>query len=498
MAPIFNATIGIDIGTTSVKSVLLGENGTIFAESEIQIDVNRVDSFSVEQDPNDWWIATCQSVRKIIKTTDSKFNLLGVGLSGQMHSSVFLDQKNEVIRPAILWNDVRTKSECEFINSNIGLDVLTRTVGNIAIEGFTAPKVLWLRNQEPNNYKKVRKLLLPKDFVRFKMTGEFVTEPSDAAGTLLFDIYQGKWSQEVLSKLSIDESILPSVINSCDVTGFISKQASVELGLTPGLPVFGGGGDNPSGAVASGVVSPGLIQVSIGTSGTLLTPIKDITNLGDSKLHHFSHVSDNLWYLMGVILSAGESVRWLKGILNSRNNYEDFVSSVNNVPVDSKDLFFLPYLSGERTPHNDPNARGCFIGLSSQHSSEDLIRAVIEGVCYAIRDSLELVKEHDVVLDDGVRLIGGASKSDVWKKILANILGQSVYSVNFNGGPSIGAAIIGLVGGGVFKSLDEAINHLVIITRETSPEDSNKNDFQERYEKYTRLYPILREWFSSS
>ena len=498
MSTVLNATLGIDIGTTSVKSVLLSENGVIISESEVQLNMQRIDSFSVEQNPDDWWTATCKSVREIIKTLDGRVNLLGIGLSGQMHSAVFLDKKNDVIRPAILWNDVRTREECEFINSNIGVDVLTRTVGNIAIEGFTATKVLWLRNQEPNNYKKVKKLLLPKDFIRFKMTGEFVTEPSDAAGTLLFDIYQGKWSKEILSKLSIDESILPSVVNSCDVSGFISKKASLELGLTPGLPVFGGGGDNASGAVASGVISPGLIQVSIGTSGTLLTPIKDITNLGDSKLHHFSHVTDNLWYLMGVILSAGESIRWLKGILNSKNNYGDFVSSVNNVPMGSKDLFFLPYLSGERTPHNDPNARGCFIGLSSQHSSEDLIRAVIEGVCYAIRDSLELVNKYDVELDDSVRLIGGASNSDIWAKILANILGKSVYSVNFNGGPSIGAAIISLVGVGVFKSLDDAINHLVAITQEISPEDSNLNDYQERYEKYVRLYPLLKDWFSTS
>ena len=228
MSTVLNGTLGIDIGTTSVKSVFLSVDGGIISESEVQLNMQRIDSFSVEQNPDDWWTATCESVREIIKTLDGKVNLLGIGLSGQMHSAVFLDKKNDVIRPAILWNDVRTGAECEFINSNIGVDVLTRTVGNIAIEGFTAPKVLWLRNKEPKNYKKVKKLLLPKDFIRFKMTGEFVTEPSDAAGTLLFDIYQGKWSKEILSKLSIDESILPSVVNSCDVSGFISKKASLE------------------------------------------------------------------------------------------------------------------------------------------------------------------------------------------------------------------------------------------------------------------------------
>ena len=294
MKPIIRATLGIDIGTTSVKSVLLSEDGVILAESEILLDINRIDDFSVEQNPDDWWNATCECVRKTMNLTDRRVNLLGISLSGQMHSSVFLNEKNQVIRPAILWNDIRTRAECDFINRQIGVDNLIKTVGNFAIEGFTAPKILWLKNQEFDNFKKLSKILLPKDFIRFKITDEFVTEPSDAAGTLLFNVFENKWSEDILGKLDIDHSILPSVFGSCDITGFVSKKSSKELGLQEGLPVFGGGGDNASGAVASGVILPGQIQVSIGTSGTLLTPINDLIFHGTSKLHHFSHVSKNL------------------------------------------------------------------------------------------------------------------------------------------------------------------------------------------------------------
>ena len=411
-----------------------------------------------EQDPADWWQGTINAVRAACDQAEVR-EVDSIGLSGQMHSSVLLDESDRVLRPAILWNDVRTTAQCRYITEMVGTDGLRRLVGNPVLEGFTAPKLLWVREEEPDLFQQTRTVLLPKDYVRLLMTGEKATEPSDAAGTLLFDVQQGRWSDEMIAALQLDPSILPPVRGSASVTGELTESAAEALGLKAGTPVVGGGADNAAAAVGSGVVGQGAMQTSIGTSGAVVAPIGQPSVDPGMRIHSFNHAIDDTWYLMGVVLSAGAAFDWFRRALSGPNTrpptYDELTAEADSVPPGADRLTFLPYLTGERTPHADSNARGAFVGMHTGHHRGHLVRAVMEGVVFALRDSLELMRDLGVDATEAVA-VGGGARSAFWRQMQADVLGVPVVTVGPSGGAPYGAAVLAAVGSGAFPSVRDA------------------------------------------
>ncbi|MDP6770847.1 MAG: xylulokinase, partial [Anaerolineales bacterium] len=387
--------MGIDVGTSAVKVVLVRLDGKIASEASVEQAVVEPYPTWSEQDPELLWQSTRTAIKKVISNCAQlpySTEVISISVTGQMHTGVFLDQASNIIRPAILWNDSRTSSQCEEIIDALGMDRLYHEIGNLALEGFTAPKILWLKQNEPDNYSQLRTILMPKDYIRYRLTGELATDESDAAGTILYDVRKQEWSQPVLESLDIASEILPPVLKSTAVCGTMSEFIARDLRLPEQIPVICGGADNAVGAVSSGVVVPGQSQSSIGTSGTIFTPVIAPLVGTDMKLHMFSHCVPDMWYLMGTILSAGNSLKWLRNTFAPAESYETLVGRASNVNVGAEGLIFLPYLSGERTPHNNPNARGVFFGLNTSHSLAHLTRAVLEGVGFALKDSIELIK----------------------------------------------------------------------------------------------------------
>ena len=503
MAGTLPAVLGIDVGTTAVKAMLVGVDGHVLGAAEAQQSVSSPRPGWSEQHPELWWSSTETAVATVLSRAGRlrrEVEITAIGLSGQMHSSVFLDADGEVIRPALLWNDGRTTPQCEEIATKVGLPGLRRTVGNQALEGFTAPKILWLRQNEPGSYGRLRTVLLPKDYIRYRLTGELATEPSDAAGTVLFDVKGRRWSREMLSLLDIPRDILPRVVASTDVSGRVTAAAAEALGLSPGVPVIGGGADNAAGAVGSGTVVPGRLQCSIGTSGTLLTPLERPRIDRRMRLHTFCHCVPDRWYLMGTILSAGGSLRWLRDVLappGSELAYETLVAEAQEVEVGSDGLFFLPHMVGERTPHNDSSARGVFFGLHPGHSRGHLVRAVMEGVCYALRDSLEIMRSMGNSFSD-VRAIGGGARSDLWRSIQADVFNLPVLTMGPEGGPVYGAALIAAVGAGMAGAVEETVQRWLCVEREVEPDPRRVGRYDELYSNYRRLYPALKPRFSET
>ncbi|MFQ5633590.1 MAG: xylulokinase, partial [bacterium] len=393
--------LGIDVGTSGAKTILVGAEGSLLAQSTAVYPLLIPKSGWTEQKPQHWWQAVVKSIRQVMQQSGvASGQIAGVGLSGQMHGSVFLDKNNKVIRPALLWNDQRTVAEVEQINESVGRQRLLELTANPALTGFTAPKILWLRNNEPELYDRVHRVLLPKDYIRFLLTGEFATEVSDASGTLLFDVANRCWSDEMLNLLEISREWMPPCFESPEITGRLSKKAAQETGLPEGIPVVGGGGDQAAGAVGNGIVEPGIISAVLGTSGVVFAYAEKPEYDPDGGLHTFCHAVPGAWHQMGVTLSAGGSFQWLKNTIFDREAkeaekqkiepYQIMTDMAADVPVGSDCLFFLPYLSGERTPHADAYARGAFFGLSLLHNKKHFVRAVMEGVSYSLRDCLEL------------------------------------------------------------------------------------------------------------
>ncbi len=499
MVAAVQAVIGIDVGTTAVKAMLVDTQGVILAEGEVEHPVSVPRPGWSEQHPEMWWRSTVTAVRAALRIADQKnfkAEVNAIGLSGQMHSSVFLRADGEVIRPALLWNDVRTTAQCEEILNRAGIEGLRNTVGNLPLEGFTAPKLLWLRENEPDNYSRLCTLLLPKDYIRFLMCGEYATEPSDAAGTLLYDVHRRRWSKQMLDALEVDEGILPRVVESTEVSGLVTAEAAKELGVPAGIPVVGGGADNAAGAVGCGATNSAVLQASIGTSGAVVLPASQPHVAEDMNLHTFCHAAPEMWYLMGVVLSAGSSLRWLRDTIAPGAPYDSLTTEAERVPVGSEGLMFLPYLSGERTPHNDANARGVFLGLSFAHGLGHLTRAVIEGVCFAMRDSLELMKLQGVSPSE-VRAIGGGARSRMWLQTLANAFGLPISTVEPAGGAGYGAALLAAVGSGVFDNVEDAVRACVRTQRAVEPDYKAAAIYEELYGAYRRLYPALKQEFAS-
>ena len=416
-----------------------------------------------------------------------------------MHSSVLLDESDTVLRPAILWNDVRTTAQCRLISDRVGIEDLRRLVGNPALEGFTAPKLLWIRDEEPHLFDQARTLLLPKDYVRLLMTGEKATEPSDAAGTLLFDIVQSRWSEEMIAALELDPSILPTVHGSASVTGGLTKDAAEALGLAQRTPVVGGGADNAAAAVGSGIVEQGAMQTSIGTSGAVVAPIERPRVDPGMRIHSFNHAIADTWYLMGVVLSAGAALGWFRQVLAGPSGtpltYDEMIAEAAGTPPGADGLTFLPYLTGERTPHADSNARGVFAGMHTGHQRGHLVRGVLEGVVFALRDSLELMRGLGVDATEAAA-VGGGARSPFWRQMQADVLSVPVVTVGPSGGAPYGAAVLAAVGSGAFASVGDACQAWITPLNRVEPSPGVADAYTEAYERYRSLYPRLRPYFA--
>ncbi|MDP3061816.1 MAG: xylulokinase [Chloroflexota bacterium] len=493
------AVLGIDVGTTAVKALLVGEDGHVLGEADAEQEVSVPRPAWAEQDPELWWASTRKAVGSALSRAP-KVTIAAIGLSGQMHSSVFLDAQMRVIRPALLWCDGRTTPQRREIEKKLGLAGLRRTVGNLALEGFTAPKLLWLRDNEPRNYARLRHLLLAKDYIRYRLTGERAMDPSDASGTLMFDVRRRRWSDEFLVALELPREILPDVVGSAEVSGRVTPQVAAELGLPPGVPVVGGGADNAAGAVGSGVVRVGRLLSSIGTSGTLVTPLERASVDRRMRLHTMCHAVPDQWYLMGVILSAGNSLRWLRSVLlpnQTEGGYDLLTAEAEVVRPGADGLMFLPYLTGERTPHNDSSARGVFFGLHLGHARGHLARAVMEGVCFALRDSLELVRALGGSFQE-VRAIGGGACSKLWRQMQADVFGAPVVTLGPASGPAYGAAIMAAVGAGWSRSIPEAADRWLRVQNTVAPDPGRVALYDGLYASYRALYPALKARFAEA
>ena len=490
--------LGIDVGTTAVKALVVDESGGVVGEAESPLNVSAPRPGWAEQDPHEWWEGTVNAVRGASARAGVR-EVEAIGLSGQMHSLVLLDKADRVLRPAILWNDVRTTAQCRFIVDQVGKAGLRRMVGNPELEGFTAPKLLWMRDEEPSLFDQARTLLLPKDFVRLVMTGEKATEPSDAAGTLLFDVRCGRWSEEMASALGLDPRMLPPVRGSANVTGALTAGAAEALGLRQGIPVVGGGADNAAAAVGSGVVEQGAMQASIGTSGTMLAPIERPRVDPGMRLHLFNHAVADMWYQMGVVLSAGAALAWFRRAMSGPSgtppSYDELIAEAARISPGADGLTFLPYLTGERTPHADSNARGVFAGMHTGHERGHLVRAVLEGVAFALRDSLELIRRLNVDADEVVA-VGGGTRSVVWRQILADVFGMPVATVAPSGGAPYGAAILAAVGSGKFASVEEACRAWLRPLDRMEPSPVAMSAYGDAYRRHRRLYPLLKRHFA--
>ncbi|NLM41835.1 MAG: xylulokinase [Firmicutes bacterium] len=488
--------IGLDVGTSAVKALLLSGEGAVVGSHTAEYPLYSPQPGWSEQEPEDMWRASAEAVRGLLaKYSISAEDVAGVGLSGQMHSSVFLDENYQVIRRAILWNDVRTSAQCRFIEATVAADVLREEVCNPVLEGFTLPKVLWLKDNEPENYARLRWLVLPKDYVRFRLTGELAMEVSDAAGMLMMNVREQVWSKPVLEPLGVDPEILPPIIGSSDVGGTITAEAAAATGLKPGTPVVGGGADNACGAVGSGVVVPGRGMVSIGTSGVILAHLAAPKIVTEGTVHMFNSCVPDEFYMMGVNLSSGLSLSWLRKRLGLEEvPYDVITKAAEAVPPGSRGLVFLPYLSGERTPHGDANARGTFVGLSATHDQGEMIRAVMEGVAFGFRDSVELLRSAGWN-GTSLRALGGGARSPLWKKIIASVTGLTLDEINIDEGPALGAAILAGVGTGIYGDVREASDSIIKVVRSVEPDEEWGKVYAEIYQVYRDLYPALKPSF---
>ncbi|MBX6311588.1 MAG: xylulokinase [Isosphaeraceae bacterium] len=503
-----SVTLGIDIGTSGTKTLAIDATGKILASASAEYPCDHPRPGWSEQDPELWWSATVATIRDVLAQAELKpAEVAGVGLSGQMHGSVFLDENGQVIRPALLWNDQRTAAECAEIEARAGgREALIRLVGNPALTGFTAPKLLWLRNQEPRNWERVRQVLLPKDYIRYRLTGTYATEVSDASGTLLLDVAHRRWSRELLETLDLDPALLPPCYESPEVSATVCSLGSEATGLVRGTPVVGGGGDQPAGAVGNGIVRPGVVSATMGTSGVVFahTDEPGFDPLG--RLQRGCHAVPGAWHVMGVVLSAGGSFQWLRNELGEVEReaakargidpYFLLTDQAALAGPGAEGLFFLPYLTGERTPHFDPDAKGAWIGLTVRHGRPHLVRSVLEGATFAMRDSLELIREMGAAITQ-IRLSGGGARNPLWRQIQADIYGQDVHTINAHEGPAFGAALLAQVGTGGFASVPEACDATIQVVA-TTPVDPRAKDYYDRaYAIYRQLYLDLKQSFQA-
>ena len=492
--------LGVDIGTSGTKTILIDASGKILAEASASYPLSHPKPLWSEQDPEHWWKAVVKTVKAVVKKAKVRpAAVKAIGLSGQMHGSVFLDKDDKVIRPALLWNDQRTAAECAEIESLAGgRSALIKMVANPALTGFTAPKILWLRNNEPKNYDKLKRVLLPKDDVRRRMTGEYATDVSDASGMLLLDVAKRDWSTPLLRKLQFDREMFAEVYESEDVTGNLKKDAAKALGLTTDCLVVGGAGDCAANALGTGVVSSGSLSMSMGTSGVMFVHSDEMKVDPSGRLHTFCHAVRDKWHMMGVTLTAAGALNWYVETMakelaakKSIDPFKTLITAASKVAPGSEGLFFLPYLAGERTPHADPDARGCFVGLTLKHERAHLTRAILEGVAYAMRDSLDILQSMGVPVKQ-IRASGGGAQSEVWRKIQAGVMGQPVVRINAEQGPAFGVALLAATGAGEYKSVTKACKATIKVVEKTPASKKATKFYDQAFPVYQDLYQSLK------
>ncbi len=470
------ALVGLDVGTTGVKALAVSPDGDVLGRAEQDYPLSTPQPGWSEQDPEDW----CRAAEAALDSL-AVSDLAGIGLSGQMHGLVALDERERVLRPAILWNDQRTAAECVEIEERLGLRRLVELTGNRALPGFTAPKLLWLRRHEPEVNARIAHVLLPKDYVRLRLTGERASDVSDASGTLLFDVAGRRWSDEVVSALELPREWLPPALESPAVAGHTAD----------GIPVAAGAGDQAAGALGVGVDRPGPLSVVLGTSGVVFAALPGFAADPEGRAHSFCHAVPAGWHAMGVMLSAAGSLRWLRDAVAPGESFESLIAEAESWPPGAEGLLFLPYLAGERTPHADPNARGAFVGLTLRHGRGALVRAVLEGVAFGLRDSLELLQTLGVEPRVG-RASGGGARSDLWLRIVASVLGIPLERAVAEEGAAYGAALLGGVAAGVFTDVHEAVAACVRVRDTIEPEPAWADAYAGGYRRYRALYPALR------
>jgi len=489
--------LGIDTSTTSSKAIIIDDKGQVITVASAPHTLQNPKPLWSEQNPNEWWEAVAKSIRTAIEKAGVKNDdIAAIGLTGQMHGLVLLDQNGKVLRPAILWNDQRTQDQCDEIHQIIGKEKFIRITGNVALTGFTAPKILWVKENEADIYKKASHILLPKDYVRYKLTNEYAMDKADGAGTVLFNLQARDWSDEVLAALDIPRGWMPKTYEGTEVTGLVSEEAAALTGLKVGTPVVAGGGDQAAGAVGMGAVEPGVVSLTVGTSGVVFatTPSALIEPAG--RLHAFCHAAPGLWHFMGVMLSAAGSLQWYHDTLTPQMNFDEITKEAESVPAGSEGLQFMPYLTGERTPYPDPLARGAFIGLTLRHSRGHLTRAVLEGVAFGLKDSFTLIKNAGLGSISQVRASGGGTKSALWRQILASVLNAELVTVNTTEGGAYGAALLAGVSAGTWKDTASACRECIKITGSTLPQPSQVESYEKSYAVYQSLYPTLKETFT--
>ncbi|HIT58375.1 MAG TPA: xylulokinase [Candidatus Faeciplasma pullistercoris] len=497
--------IGIDIGTSGTKTVLFDETGKVIASNTIEYPMYQPQNGYAEQDPADWANAAVNTIKAVMKISGvNKEDVKGIGLSGQMHGLVMLDKQNEVIRRSIIWCDQRTAHEVDQMNEILGREKLIEITANPALTGWTAAKILWVKNNEPQNYERCRHILLPKDYIRFVLTHEYATEVSDASGMQLLNIAERNWSDEVIERLGLDKSMLGKVYESCEITGRLTKQMAELTGLCEGTPVVGGAGDNAAAAVGTGVVEDGKAFTTIGTSGVVFAHTSSMMYDKLGRVHTCCAAVPGCWHVMGVTQGAGLSLKWFRdnfcnaeketAKLMDVDTYYLMDKETDTVPIGANRLLYLPYLMGERTPHLDPDARGVFFGLSAMHTKKDMLRAVMEGVSYSLRDCVEVFKQMNVSVSD-MMACGGGGSSPIWRQMLADLYACPVKTASSKEGPALGVAILAGVGAGLYSSVPEACREVIKTDKIQQPIAEHIPEYEKYYQLYTEIYPALKASF---
>jgi len=497
--------LGLDIGTSGTKTALFDENGQTIATETYGYDLFQPEVGWAEQNPEDWWNACVNGIRDVVNKSGVQANdIKGIGLSGQMHGLVLVDKDYNVIRNSIIWCDQRTEKECEEITNIIGKERLIQITGNPALTGFTLSKLLWVRNNEPKNYEKIYKILLPKDYIRFKLTNVFATEVSDASGMQMLDINTRNWSDELLSELKIDKSILADVYESVIVSGKVTEEVAVLTGLAVNTPVAGGAGDQAAGAIGNGIVSEGIISTVIGSSGVVFAATDTPRFDKHGRVHTLCHAVPGKWHVMGVTQGAGLSFKWFKETFcqkeiedskkNGVNIYDLLTEKAAKSKPGSNGVVYLPYLMGERTPHIDPNVKGGFFGVSLINNHDDFIRSILEGVSFSLKNCLDIIEDMNVNIED-IRVSGGGAESEVWRQILCDIFQYSLTTVKASEGPALGVAILAGVGAGIYDSVESACEKILSRndSEKVSPNKGLKDAYLKVYEVYNSLYPRIKD-----
>lgn len=483
--------IGVDLGTSAVKLLLMDQNGTVINIVSREYPLYFPHPGWSEQKPEDWWEQTKEGIRQLVESVDKK-QVAGISFGGQMHGLVILDEEDQVIRPAILWNDGRTGKQTDYLNQEIGKETLSKYTANIAFAGFTAPKILWVKENEPENFSRICKIMLPKDYLAYRLTGVHCCDYSDASGMLLLDVQHKCWSREMLEICGIKEEQMPTLFESYEKVGNLKPEVAQELGLSENCIVAAGAGDNAAAAVGTGTVGDGQCNVSLGTSGTVFISSREFGVDPNNALHAFAH-SDGHYHLMGCILSAASCNKWWMDEIIGTEDYGKEQESI--VKLGENHVFFLPYLMGERSPHNDPNARGTFIGMTMDTSRTDMTQAVLEGVAFAIRDSFEIAKSLGIQIER-TKICGGGAKSPLWRRIIANVLNIKVDRIASEEGPALGGAMLAAVADGTFTSVEDAAGKIVRIIETIDPEPELAKKYDRQYQKFAKIYPEVKKLYT--